>query len=413
MSDVFLGYIDNGHWAPEFGESLINLLLRDAAGEHRIGDRCRARGPYIPENRNALVRRFLTGSYEWMWTLDVDLSFDPGLLDQLLMVADPVEKPVVAGFYLNSYDNSVPRVEWLPTWQEEIDGRIEVVKDLRLGEVRQVAVVGAGCLLVHRDVLEAVGKTHANDPWPWYGHDVILGEWGPQRAGEDTTFCSRVREEGFSIWGLAVPLAHHKTVAIEVPVPRGASPSAPPVVIRRKLLNVGGGSKGIPLPPQYAGWEHILLDIKEGPGVDVVRDARDLMTLHSELFDAVYCSHNLEHYRTHEVPVVLEGFKKVLKPDGFVHIRVPDLGEVMRRVADDDLDLDDELYVSAAGPIMVRDVIYGFGKEIEESGEDFYCHKTGFTAKRLRKVLADAGFSEIEITAQNLELEAIAKVGTS
>ncbi len=43
------------------------------------------------------------------------------------------------------------------------------------------------------------------------------------------------------------------------------------------------------------------------------------------------------------------------------------------------MDLDDILYSSAAGPITVRDVVYGWGKQIEDSGVDFYAHKTGFS----------------------------------
>ena len=47
------------------------------------------------------------------------------------------------------------------------------------------------------------------------------------------------------------------------------------------------------------------------------------------------------------------------------------------------LDIDDFLYQSPEGPITVRDVIYGYGAEIERSGNDFYAHKTGFTKKSL------------------------------
>ena len=63
-----------------------------------------------------------------------------------------------------------------------------------------------------------------------------------------------------------------------------------------KVLNVGGNSKAIPLPPQYAGFEHILLDIDPSGNPDVVCDARQLDTLTADQYDAIYCSHNLEHY---------------------------------------------------------------------------------------------------------------------
>ncbi len=39
---------------------------------------------------------------------------------------------------------------------------------------------------------------------------------------------------------------------------------------------------------------------------------------------------------------------------------------------DENLDLEDVLYTSPAGPIMVLDVIYGYGVEIARSGHDFY-----------------------------------------
>jgi hypothetical protein len=89
---------------------------------------------------------------------------------------------------------------------------------------------------------------------------------------------------------------------------------------------------------------------------------------------------------------VLAGFLHVLKKDGFAEIRVPDIDLVMKTYVERQMDIDDVLYDSPAGPIMVRDVIYGFGKEIERSGVDFYAHKIGFTQKSLFKALFKAGF---------------------
>jgi SAM-dependent methyltransferase len=158
------------------------------------------------------------------------------------------------------------------------------------------------------------------------------------------------------------------------------------------VLNVGGNSKTIPLPDHYRGWDHLLLDIDPRGDVDLVCDARELRTQKPAQFDAVYCSHNLEHYYPHDVPRVLRGFVHVLKPDGFAEIRVPDLGWVMRAVVEKSMDIDDVLYVSPAGPILVRDVFYGWHVEIERSGQDFFAHKTGFTPKSLIAVLQAAGF---------------------
>lgn len=176
----------------------------------------------------------------------------------------------------------------------------------------------------------------------------------------------------------------------------------------KRVLNVGGNSKSIPLPPQYDNFEKVLLDIDPRGSPDIVCDARELTTLDAGQFDAVYCSHNLEHYYRHEVPKVLGGFLHILKENGFAQIRVPDIGAVMRTTIEQGLDIDDVLYQSSAGPIMVVDVLYGHGVEIEQSDQDFFAHKTGFTQKSLLKALNTAGFSKVYCTLANLEINVVA-----
>jgi len=176
----------------------------------------------------------------------------------------------------------------------------------------------------------------------------------------------------------------------------------------RRVLNVGGNSKDIPLPENYQGWENVLLDIDPRGKPDVLCDARALTTLPAATYDAVYCSHNLEHYYRHDVPKVLAGFRHVLKDAGFAHIRVPDMGDVMRQVVQKSMDIDDVLYQSPAGPITVRDVFYGYGVEIERSGNDFFAHKTGFTQKSLVRMLESCGFPIVFSMTGNLEVGALA-----
>ncbi len=168
--------------------------------------------------------------------------------------------------------------------------------------------------------------------------------------------------------------------------------------MQKNFLNVGGGSKHVKVPPIYDGWEHLLLDIDPKGNPDVCLDARELATLDANRFDAIYCSHNLEHYFAHDVARVLAGFHHVLKADGFAEIRVPDMGELFKEVVQRQLDIDDVLYDSGRGPIRVRDVIYGHGAEIEASGVDFYAHKTGFTRKSLAAALNRAQFPYLVFT---------------
>ena len=129
----------------------------------------------------------------------------------------------------------------------------------------------------------------------------------------------------------------------------------------KRVLNVGGANRPFRCRPRTKdGSTFYSTSIPRGTP-DLVCDARELTTLPPAQYDAVYCSHNLEHYYRHDVPRVLAGFRHVLNEDGFAEIRVPDLADFMQTVVRRGLDIDDLLYQSPAGPITVRDVLYGLG----------------------------------------------------
>lgn len=176
----------------------------------------------------------------------------------------------------------------------------------------------------------------------------------------------------------------------------------------KKVLNVGGNTKRIAIPAQYDGWQHDLLDIDPSVKPDIVADARNLFQLPRADYDAVYCSHNLEHFYLHDAKKVLRGFKHVLKPDGHAHIIVPDLQQVMRRVVNGKLDIMDVLYTSPAGPIRVLDVLYGHQGIIESSGQEYFAHKMGFTPTSLNRLLTQAGFPMVTLSTGRYSVSAIA-----
>jgi hypothetical protein len=151
-----------------------------------------------------------------------------------------------------------------------------------------------------------------------------------------------------------------------------------------------------------------LLDIVPSGNPDIVGDARELHELPASTYDAIYCSHNLEHYYPHEVPAVLAGFRHVMKEDAFVHLRVPDVGSVMRTAVEKNLDINDTPDTSSAGPSTVRDVIYGYAPHIEQSGNDFYAHKTGFSQKALIAAHTAQGVTKASVHTPGLEIEAFA-----
>ncbi len=159
----------------------------------------------------------------------------------------------------------------------------------------------------------------------------------------------------------------------------------------RKVLNAGGGSKSIPMPSHYHGWEQVVLDIDPDCGADIVADLRDLSGLPADQFDAVYASHVLEHFYPWELPQVLEQIRHVLKPNGFLELRVPRVEAVFQAVQDGH-GIHEPLYDSALGPITPYDMIYGHGDAVQQ-GREFMTHKTCFTLNELRATLESAQLS--------------------
>lgn len=185
-------------------------------------------------------------------------------------------------------------------------------------------------------------------------------------------------------------------------------------MIQRNVLNVGGANKRGDLPPHFANMNHHLLDILPGPDVDLCADARLLTEQPAGQYDAIYCSHNLEHYYEHEIPQVLAGFKHMLQPEGFVQIVVPNLQQAMGHMAVRMAEPDAVLYLSAAGPVRYLDLIFGHAPQIALKGEPF-AHKFGFSPKLLKKVLKQAGFEWRKVIAMTelMEIHAFASLSST
>lgn len=167
---------------------------------------------------------------------------------------------------------------------------------------------------------------------------------------------------------------------------------------QKKILNAGAGSRsarGIPAlfaPPE---WEEVRLDIDPAVSPTVVGSITDMQNLcETESFDAIWSSHILEHLYSHEVPLALREFRRVLKPEGFALIMCPDLESVADHLIKNDAD--HVAYVSPAGPITALDMLYGHTASIAQ-GRHYMAHKTGFTANRLGNLLLNAGFPTVNV----------------
>jgi len=180
-----------------------------------------------------------------------------------------------------------------------------------------------------------------------------------------------------------------------------------------KVLNVGGHSKSIAIPPQYDGMEHHLLDIDPLVHPEILWDARKLTELEGGQYEAVYCSHNLEHFTLDEVPEVLRGCLHMLKDGGVLQVRVPNILGIMHKIVAEGLDLYDVMYESGLGPIRAIDMLYGLplDKLAHPSQQAWFLHKTGFSKLTLAHALIAAGFTAVYGDADTFEVNVMAVKG--
>ncbi len=158
------------------------------------------------------------------------------------------------------------------------------------------------------------------------------------------------------------------------------------------FLHVGCGPKRKDhAGPGFQGeeWDELRLDIDPSVKPDIVGSMTDMSAVADESVDAVYSSHNIEHLYSHEVPIALGEFLRVLKSDGFAVITCPNLQSIGQLIAEGKLT--HPVYVSPAGPIAPIDMIYGHRGYVA-SGNTYMAHKCGFTRKDLMAALKQAGF---------------------
>lgn len=172
------------------------------------------------------------------------------------------------------------------------------------------------------------------------------------------------------------------------------------------VLNVGGGPSR-QLPEKYNGWTQHLLDIDPVVQPDICCDALLLDRQEAGLYDAVFCSHNLEHFYKHQVPQLLHNFKYILKDEGFAEIAVPNIQHLMQQLASSSLDIDDVWYRVGGLPITFHDVLYGWNVQMSQ-GNEYYSHKCGFTPLSLQKELVTAGFGSVFVMDQGPNILALA-----
>jgi predicted SAM-dependent methyltransferase len=177
----------------------------------------------------------------------------------------------------------------------------------------------------------------------------------------------------------------------------------------RHVLNIGSGPKSIRKANALfdpVEWQEVRMDLDPAVCPEVVGSMTDMHAhFGAQRFDAVWSSHSLEHLHSHEIPVALKEFRRVLKNDGFALITCPDLETVMTLFLEHGSD--HVVYRSAAGPITPLDMMFGHSRSIA-AGAVHMAHRSGLTSDRLGGLLLEAGFTEAITKRRDYDLWALA-----
>lgn len=199
---MLVGYLCGNTLAKSFHKSYVDLLFWDAINQGRIGSYAEVGcGPLqLVDGRNKLCQRTLDDGFEWLFMLDSDMGFEPDTLAKLLEVADPERAPVVGGLCFSMREHGSDHfggMETYPwptilTWQEHDDKiwRMTGTDHYPVNTMIKVGATGAACILIHRSVLEKMGKD-------WFTQTKLPDG---ELEGEDISFCHRCMDHDVPVW---------------------------------------------------------------------------------------------------------------------------------------------------------------------------------------------------------------------
>lgn len=196
-----------------FFHSWTYLLGYDEGNHARIWQggfidmRCGTDG--LVDCRNKAVEQFLSDrKADWMWWIDTDMGFEPDVVDRLFEAAHATDRPVVGALCFASVERTVDGFGgWntiaTPTifdWTHDGDQQGFAARwDYPANTVTRCHGTGSACILIHRSVLERVGKEFGT----WYNRS--LNPSTGQLISEDLSFCVRLN-------ALEIPIYVHTGV---------------------------------------------------------------------------------------------------------------------------------------------------------------------------------------------------------
>ena len=175
-------------------------------------------GQAVDVGRNNVVRRFLKNypGFDYLLMHDTDATWHPKAIQRLVDRQLPVISGVIfkrslptvptMGKFVNispegntmySYRETINKiVDIIDQYEIQPDTKNAFVLDERPDQVKEIDAAGAHFMLIHRDVLTAIGDN-------WY-------ECTRLNAGEDYAFCRKVQQAGYKLHAdFSVFTGHH------------------------------------------------------------------------------------------------------------------------------------------------------------------------------------------------------------
>lgn len=157
--------------------------------------------PYVDQARNLLVEQFLASKCEWFLSVDTDIILPACVVGRMLSRGVPL---IGALIYVNAHPPFPQIYHKIADFGFGGFGTMQVQEKFEPGELIKADGTGAGCLMVHRDVFEAIPK---QIPFRWFQHE----QHGADMFGEDIIFCQRAASAGYQLYiDTAVHAGHIK-----------------------------------------------------------------------------------------------------------------------------------------------------------------------------------------------------------
>lgn len=207
---VAIAYVHSNEVAYSWHYCMQQLVMHDLRHHRRIPRggiiAIRTNAGQLTSARNKAVRHLLEDSdTPWMLWLDTDMGFSQDIVERLLAVADPVERPIVGalcfsqrelapdglgGYHTVATPTIFDWVSGVPTPDadnggdgEKLEG-FEVRYDYPANTLVRCTGTGSAAILIHRSVLERIGTKYGAE---WY-HRIPARDGS---MGEDLSFCMR------------------------------------------------------------------------------------------------------------------------------------------------------------------------------------------------------------------------------